>query len=96
MPRVEDVMAANPELVEAASFGREVEHFLNGRIGNHLIQRAKAQSDQWTEKLKNIDPWETDQVMLCQMKIHVAELIIGWLGEVIAEGHQALQALEEQ
>lgn len=90
-------MALSPDdpTVRTAVFGKQVEHFLETDIGTYLLQCAKAQSDEWMQKLKNCDPWDEEAVMAAQMKIHVAELFIGWLGDALAAGLQATEHIRE-
>ena len=81
--------------VRTAVFGKQVEHFLESDIGEYLIQCARQQSEEWTEKLKVINCWETEKIMGIQMKIQVAELFIGWLGDAVRAGMQATQHIQE-
>jgi hypothetical protein len=83
-------------LVETAVFGEQVRQFLESDIGDFLVQKARQQSDSWKERLKDIDPWDEEKIIVAQMKIHVADLILVWLGEAIQEGLQARENLREQ
>jgi hypothetical protein len=81
--------------VEWATFGRIVEDFINGPIGSHLVDKARAQSVAAMEKLKVARPEDTVIIRSLQTEIQVADSIIRWLGEAVHEGHVALAALEE-
>ena len=81
--------------VEWATFGRMVEDFVDGPIGSHLIDKAKAQSAAAVEKLKTVSAEDPTAIRSLQAEIQVADSIIRWLGEAIHEGHVALVALEE-
>ncbi len=82
-------------VVRWATFGREVEDFLSGPIGAHLVRKAQVEIDEAVEKLKQVDPEDTKTIRMLQNKAHVAESIVGWLGDVIHEGQGALEALKE-
>jgi hypothetical protein len=86
----------DPDLLEAAVFGKEVEQFLRGNIGAYLIKLAKEQSDAALEKLKSTDPYDHQAIFKLQMGIKVADSIVEWLGEAIAQGMQAQAALEDE
>lgn len=90
-------MEINPEdsMVRTAVFGRQVEQFLEGDIGSYMLTLAKEQSEVWTRKLKSIDPYDAEHIMVAQMKIHVAELFINWLGDAVRAGLQATIHVQE-
>ena len=89
-------MALNPDdpTVRWAQFGRQVELFLEGDIGSFLVERARQQIEEATKKLKSADPFKPEEIIAYQSQIKVAESIIGWLGEVIAAGHSAIEELK--
>jgi hypothetical protein len=89
------MLDASDPIVRTAVFGKQVEQFLESDIGVYLTQRAEAQSDEAMGKLKEVDPNDWQQVMVLQMKIHVAEYILDWLGEAIRAGLQATEHLKE-
>lgn len=76
-------------------FGKQVEQFLQSDIGTYLLECAKEQSDTWTSKLKVADPWDQEQIMVAQMKVQIAELFIGWLGDAVRAGIQATEHIQE-
>lgn len=78
-----------------ATFGRQVEDFLSGPIGSHLVRKAQEQSQSAIDKLKAVDPEDAKAVRALQNQISVADSIAGWLGDVIHEGQVALEALKE-
>jgi hypothetical protein len=81
--------------VRWATFGRQVEDFLDGPIGSHLLAKARAQSQEAVEKLKVADPEDVKTIRALQNQALVADSIMGWLGDVIHEGQGALEALKE-
>lgn len=87
----------NPDdpVLRTAVFGKQVEQFLETDIGAYLLQCASHQSEEWTQKLKRADPWDQEKIMGAQMKIHVAELFIDWLGDAVRAGLQATEHIKE-
>ncbi len=88
----------NPEdpTVRWAAFGRQVELFLDSDIGKYLVKKAQAQSAQAMEELVVADPNDPKLIASIQNRIKVADSIIEWLGDAIAEGHSAIQILKEE
>lgn len=86
----------NPDepTVRWATFGRQVEQFLESDIGDFLVTRAKKQIEEAIQDLKVADPFKPEEVQKLQNRIIVAESIIDWLGEAIAAGHSALEELK--
>lgn len=82
-------------LVRWATFGRQVEDFLNGHIGQYLVDKARRQSQEALDKLKVTDPEDAKTIRALQNQVQVADSILGWLGDVIHEGQTALEALKE-
>jgi hypothetical protein len=82
-------------VVRWATFGKLVEDFLSGPIGAHLVSKAQGEIDEAVEKLKHVDPEDAKSIRALQNRAHVAESIVGWLGDVIHEGLGALAALKE-
>lgn len=86
----------NDPRVEWASFGRMVEDFLQGPIGDYLVKKAEEQSAEAMEKLKVTPPEDANAIRTHQNQIQVAESIIRWLGEAVHEGQMALEHLKEE
>ena len=88
-----------PELLETAVFGKQVENFLEGDIGKYLVKRAEEQAEESIEKLKHVNPWSIfarRKVQELQNKIWVAESIQQWLADAVIDGLQATNLLEEE
>lgn len=81
--------------VDWASFGRMVEDFLHGPIGDYLVKKAEEQASEAMEKLKVAPPEDINTIRTLQNQIQVAESIVRWLGEAIHEGQMALESLKE-
>jgi hypothetical protein len=82
-------------LVRWATFGRQVEEFLNGPIGSHLVAKAREQSQTALDQLKTVNPENVQAVRALQNLVLVSDSILGWLGDAVHEGQAALEALKE-
>lgn len=81
-------------LVRDATFGKQVEQFIDSDIGTYLVKRAKDEVDAAVERLKVVNPVDIDLVRTYQNQVKVAESIMGWLGDAIASGHAAIETLK--
>lgn len=79
-----------------ATFGKQVEHFLQTDIGSYMVKRAKSESDAALEQLKDVDPFDAPKVAACQFKVKVADAVITWLGDAIAAGESAVEQLKSE
>lgn len=82
------------ELFETAVFGREVENFLNTRIGKYLVGRAEVQAEAATERLKRTPAWRKRRITDLQNEIWKAESFQQWLADAVMDGQQALNLIE--
>ncbi len=82
------------DLLETAVFGKEVENFLNSRIGKYLVRRAEAEAETATESLKTTASWRSRRIRDLQNEIKVAESFQQWLADAVMDGHQALNLIE--
>lgn len=82
-------------LVQFAAFGREVEIFLRSDIGDFLVKRSEEEIAEAVLALKTVHPWRRRRIQALQNKIAVAEKFQLWLADAIADGHTAMQQLEE-
>ncbi len=81
--------------VRWATFGKQVEYFLQSDIGSYLVKRAKQDSDEAIEELKKVDAFDGQKVASLQLKARVADAVIVWLGDAIAAGESATEQLKE-
>jgi hypothetical protein len=90
-------MALNPDdpVLRTAVFGRQVEQFLDSDIGCYLAQCAEKDIELGINQLKKADPFKPEQVIAAQMKVKIAETIMGWLGDALRAGYQATEAIKE-
>ena len=84
----------NPVL-GAAVFGRQVELFLESDVGMYLRQRAQSDIDSAMQVLRNIDAFKPEEILKIQLKLKVAERIVGYLAEAVLAGQQATEHIRE-
>jgi hypothetical protein len=84
----------NQELLERASFGRQVEIFWGSDIGQYLRNRAQECYSAAIEELKSVDPTDSRAVMKAQNEVRVAQVFESWLTEAVVDGVKALELLE--
>jgi hypothetical protein len=89
-------VSENDPLVRHASFGREVELFLQSDIGDFLLKRAEEEIADAVTALKTVAPWRRRRIQQLQNTIAVAERFQLWLADAVADGHTAMQTLEEE
>jgi hypothetical protein len=82
--------------VRIATFGRQVEMFLETDIGKYLVGCASRESDEAVALLKSCDPMDPSAVVAAQMRAKVADNFVAWLGDAIAAGESAKIALEQE
>lgn len=89
-------MPLDPEdpKVRWATFGKQVEYFLQSDVGSYLVKRAKQECDEAVEKLKDVDAFDGKAVAALQLKARVADAVIVWLGDAIAAGESAIEQLK--
>ena len=90
-------MSLDPDdpLVRTATFGRQVEDFLETDIGKYLVGRAEQEARTAMDRLKAISPWRRARIRDLQAQVWRAENFQQWLGNAIVEGRHALQMLQE-
>ncbi len=84
------------DMLETAVFGAEVERFLDeDRIGKMIVTRAREEMESAQLELVEIDPEDAKKIRAAQFKYQVAAKLIGWLRDVIIDGHNARTVIEE-
>lgn len=79
--------------VRVAVFGRQVEHFLESDIGQYITQCADAEIQAVMTQFATVDADDYRAIRRLQVKMLVAQSVIGWLGDAIQSGKQAQGAL---
>lgn len=83
------------ELMSARHTGLEAEKFLNTRLGQYMVNRAKEEIETARAGLEEVSPQNKDKIQELQNDIRLARKFTNWLGHAIQEGHMAEQQLQE-
>lgn len=87
------MLSPDDPTVRWATFGRQVELWVESDIGQFFVTRFTKQIQEATEELKRADPFKPEEIMKAQNRIAVGEQILEALREAIAVGHSALEEL---
>ncbi len=83
------------ELYATAIMGKDAEEFIQSQIGQYLIGCAEQEIVEAADQLKRVHPWRTRRIRELQNQVWRAESFQSWLAELVVNGKQALQTLEE-
>lgn len=89
---------ASPEVLELegqVALGIEVERFLEGPIGRHIVVRAESERAEALEALYQSDPENAPAVRAAQNRVAVVDMIQQWLAEAIIAAHAANSRLDQ-
>jgi hypothetical protein len=95
---IDEAAEAEPadDLLATAIFGAEVERFItDDRIGQLIVARAKEDMEAAQGELVAIAPEDAVKIRAAQFKYQVAARVVGWLRDVIIDGHNARKVVEE-
>jgi hypothetical protein len=82
------------DLLQRVEFGIEVEAFMRGPIGEHLLTRLREEAEQALETLKTGDLRDTEKFIEARLIIRRTENIDSWLAGIIQEGWHAENQLK--
>jgi hypothetical protein len=90
-------MSLDPDdpVVESAVLGKEAEDFLTSRIGQYLITRVDSEIEEARLALETTSPWRRRRIQDLQARIWRAQSFKGWMADIITDGRNALQLIEE-
>jgi len=74
----------------------DAENFLNSDLGRYLIECADMEIQSAKDELATIPYWRKRKIIALQNKIQIAASVPNWLKEVISNGRNAEQLLDEQ
>lgn len=80
--------------VRVAVFGKQVEDFLTGDVGDYLIKQAQYEITTATEKLVKTASWRRRRIQDLQNEIYRAESFKDWLGFAVQAGIQATNRIQ--
>ena len=84
------------ELLDRASFGKQVDLFWNSRVGEYLRGRAEECYTAAVQILKTVDPTDSKAVQKAQNDVWLAERFNEWMSEAILDGLKSLDLLEQE
>lgn len=87
-------MSPEEELTEKALAGSEAEDFVNGRLGQRLIELARRDVDAAALEMSDVDLKDEKKLRDIQNRIWRATQFEGWLQEIILEGREAYKQLK--
>jgi len=85
---------AKNEQIETAVFGKQVEMFWDGQIGQYLLAYTLQEYNDALEEFKKCDPHDSVKIANVQNRMWRAESFRDWLSRAIDAGIQATQVLE--
>lgn len=83
-------------IIRRATFGRQVEQFLNTEVGKYLVCRANDEVAKAVFDFKNCCPTDAVEVQSIQNRMKQGENFIEWISQAVNDGLQALNILEDR
>lgn len=87
-------MPHDPEMLQRAQLGQQVQEFWDSNVGTYLRNRATDLYTTAIAELKACDPTDWKQVAKLQSDASKAESFISWLEEAISDGLRSLEILQ--
>lgn len=84
------------QLLRQVELGLDAQRFKDSDIGRELQDRANAEVEAALEQLKTVDPTDAKQITLLQNHIWKAETFLLWINEMVQEGVNAEEQLEQE
>ena len=89
-----DRLGPDAHLLDRVEFGLAVQRFCQqSEVGMYLVNRAEEQIERHRGALMACDDLDSKEAREAHFKARVADAIMLWLGEAIAEGLEAEQVL---
>jgi hypothetical protein len=82
------------ELTEKVLAGQEAEDFVNGRVGQKVIELARLEVDAAALDMRDVDLKDEKKLREIQNRIWRATQFEGWLEEIIVAGREAYKQLK--
>lgn len=87
-------MSHDPEMLERAQLGKQIEEFWDSEVGNYLRNRATELYTTAIAELKSCNPTDWQTIAKLQSDAFKAESFIQWLEEGISDGLRSLEILQ--
>jgi hypothetical protein len=84
----------NDPLVRSAVFGAQVQHFLDGEIGQYLLSKVHQEREEALEQLSTVSPWRRRKITSLQNKVWVCDHFEKWLADAIIDGENSTRIIE--
>lgn len=85
----------NETLYAQVLMGDQAEEFFRTDLGRYILGHIEQEVADYVELLKHADPSNISEIIRLQSAIKVAESVPKYFAELIQEGRQALQIMEE-
>jgi hypothetical protein len=83
-------------LFAEAALGKDAEEFLASDIGRYVMGRCIAEQQEAQDLLTRVSPWRRNRIRQLQNQAWRAQSVRGWIIELIQQGRQAEQALDNE
>jgi len=83
-------------LMAQVILGDEAEKFMKSDLGRYIKGRIDQDIQELKDKLVEIDPEDINNIRKIQNEIRLRNLVLNYFKELIIEGQQALQILQEE
>lgn len=87
-------MTQEEELQDKALAGSEAEDFVNGPVGQKVIELARLEVDAAALEMRDVDLKDEKKLREIQNRIWRATQFEGWLEEIIVAGREAYKQLK--
>lgn len=87
-------MSHDPEMLERAQLGQQVQEFWDSSVGNYLRNRATELYTTAIAELKSCNPTDWQNIAKHQSDAFKAESFIQWMEEAISDGLRSLEILQ--
>ena len=84
------------DLLEVAQLGVEAESFKSSRLGKYMVESARDEILDASEKLCTVNPDDRDEIERLQNKVYRANSFITWLSQLIEDGNFVIQEMRDE
>jgi hypothetical protein len=94
-PPVVNLTEYERELVRKAQFGNEIEHFVEGMVGQYLFGLAGELESACDAQLRTVDPTNLKAIVDLQVRARAATFMKEWLLEAVRVGLEAQKEIAD-
>jgi len=81
--------------MQALELGVEVERFIDGAVGQYLLDRAAQQQEDALDALASVDPEDPKAIRSLQAKYQIALSFGEWLRDAVIDARNAHERLQQ-